>query len=324
MSCLPLQPTVEVPKESKKRKANDDEDLRGPSKQPAPASQDHGTQKRLSATRTAYQHFLDAYEGKTSSPLGSDTPRKTKNTIKGTSAYKCMLIFSTKDESVLLPACKEDGAGKYRYHISSQNPMLEIKLGVPQPQPFKSSHSLFISSEQICGKVTLSAIRNSTTGMFQQAVTDLGLPPISDNDEKIASVIDSIKNLRQENGIRFFRLAIIGPLSDPRTEPGYVGSQSPLVEKREGALSIQYITVARMSTDHLDFVDSFWDYVVHRFQKDGIYWGYKLDRHVPFINSANPQVTPSYSELVIMGHENAPYLPWMRDERTGSSVPHKM
>lgn len=317
MATLPSRSGAKAaPAENKKRKADDDKEFGGPSKQPTPSDREASYKKKRKATEVAYRKYREAYEGKSDHRLGSDTP-KHRNLIHATTPFRCVLILSTKDQSELLTDCETDGAMRAKYDISSQNPLLEIKLGISSDVPFVGSHSLFIGSEHISGEVKRCAIRNPTADMFREAVTNLGLPPISHGDERLESVIDTIKNTDQENGINFLRLAIRWPLPAPRPRPDYTGSQSsPLVKKLDGAEPMVYLTIARMSTDHIGFADGHWDYLIHRCQKDGIYWGYKLDRQIPGSSQ-------SYPELVIQGDEDAPYLPWMKDKK-GFLGPQKM
>jgi hypothetical protein len=136
MSSLPLIPAAGGASGSQKRKAKDDEKF-GPS-------------LKLTTTSKLYQKFIDAYKGKNLEALGSDCPRKNKSTVDAVQPYKCVLILSTADESTVLFDCEEDGGFRTKYDVSSQIPMLEIKLGFPQAGRFKSSLSLFVNSEQIC------------------------------------------------------------------------------------------------------------------------------------------------------------------------------
>ena len=224
MSSLPSIPAAGAASGSQKRKAEDDEKF--------------GLSPKLTTTSKLYQKFIDAYKGNNSEALGSDCPRKNKSTLDAVNPQNCVLILSTADESTVLFNSEEDGAIKAKYDVSTQNPMLEIKLGLPQTHPFKSSHSL-INSEQICGEVKRTSITNPTADLFRQVVIDLGLPSINANNESIKAAIDCIpkqdKEDNQNNAISFMRLRIRGPLPAPRAAQGYNGGYSSLAAKLVGA-----------------------------------------------------------------------------------------
>lgn len=302
---MSTQPSDSAAQQSKKRKAE--------------GSQSFGPSAKVTTTGKEYQKFLDAYKGTNLDALGGDNPKKNKNTIDAVGSYRCVLIGSKGDQSKVIPANEEDGTLKVKYDVSSQNPMLEIKLGVPLAEPFQSSHSLFINSEQINGPVERSSIQSPTTDRFGEAAIDLGLPSIDASDESIQMVINWITKGNENAGISFMRLRIKGPLPAPRPTLGYSGSHSPLAAKIAETGPLEYLTVVRLSMDHLSFVDRFWDHLMDRCQKEGIYWGYRLDRK---IESDGPEKDMSYPMLVIIGHEQAPYLSWMRDSKS-AVVPHK-
>jgi hypothetical protein len=67
------------------------------------------------------------------------------------------------------------------------------------------------------------------------------------------------------------------------------------------------------------FVGEFWDYLIHRCEDYGIYWGYGLSRK---IKDSKDNDIP-FPEAVLMNLASAPFLPWLMNDGQLVSDPMK-
>jgi AAA domain len=314
MSGLPARP---LPKQGDKRKRDDDP--------LAPSKKNPAVDAKVKKTKEYFQSFLDAYEGKTTNALGRDHPAVNggKNMVDTFKPTKCVIIASTDKQSQIIPYNDAEGQIKFCYDSFSQNPSLDIRIGAHTMSDgnFKIFHTLHINSEQMSAPVSRVNVKEIDTAKFVAAVKDMGLPALLNPDQQITDIVESVKNKFTGNAIDFIQFKVHKTLAI-RHEKGISMDQVNAAKVLRSQLKdIEHITVVRGAiSDNMRFVDDFWDFLVAKCMKEGIYWGFRLDRQVPSIDGKNIP----YPEQVILGKQAAPVLSWLRDtEGNYISLPKK-
>lgn len=202
-------------------------------------------------------------------------------------ASKAVIIISSKKSSIIAPVNSTEGAIKFKYNAFSQNPQLEIRLGkmaantsskAPQVEEFKHIATMHINSEQMPEPVKRETIQDASEGNLKSSVRDLGLPPLTNPSLQIVAILQGLSNPFKK-GLDLIRVKVLGNTLHIRHDgitngtSNFIKALQKRIVSQSAKDEIEYITIVRLPTyDDLRFIDEFWDYLISRCHREGIYW----------------------------------------------------
>ena len=237
-----------------------------------------GNDEQLLRRKGRCEKFIAAYRGEREEFLGTDTPSQTRNELFN--QEPCSLLISTNgQDSQFLTSAEE--STRYRYRPFSQDPSIEIYIGrmfhnaSTNHEAFERLATLEINSDQLEGPVTRAFVPDVTPPSFRSTL--LGpIGPIAKEDSEIDSVVQPLKNPGIENGVdcMVFKIAK-GQVWIRRSQDHQTSNPSLIKSLQRIVADIEYVTVVRRAeraTAKLG--DELWDYLMHRYLQDGVYWAY--------------------------------------------------
>lgn len=272
-------------------------------------TRDRGNQ--WASTKETFERFLAAYCGEHDDALGGDFPLTNLFVQK-----ECAVFVSTSSSSRLLSAPQESTT--YIYDTSSQNAAIEIRIWVADQRHsecYNLVRSVVLNSEVMVAPLVRVAIPNSSPLAVRETLERV-IPRVSTEFKLMSAALRPWQDAQYGVECLIFELRKSRLWIRERPDSGNEVSKISQ-HFQENIDDLGYITILRTSEhEDLRFVDEFWEYQLERCRKDGIYWGYNINRTMPKLSNGKDDLP--FTHQVLRGMLAAPHLPWFK--RPGSKL----